>query len=175
MADEPNPRRKTRTRGHVIADLGVNYVERQVLLAGYVVERYRFDYGLDLWLQTFTPDGVADNGHAELQVKATDKLAVRAGGTTAAVRVEAADVRGWLLAPVPVFLTLYDAAADRAFWLDVQEYVRQQQLDEDEFGRTVTLRMPLAQVWTPAAVHALRAPTVAAAARQVRGGRGGER
>jgi len=33
------PLRKLRTREHVIADLGVNYVERQVLLCGGSVQR----------------------------------------------------------------------------------------------------------------------------------------
>jgi hypothetical protein len=36
-------RRKTRTREHVIADLAVNHVERQVLLGGGTVERVARD------------------------------------------------------------------------------------------------------------------------------------
>ena len=46
--------RKRRTREHVIADLSVNHVERQVLLAGYVVDRVSNDYGIDLEVTTST-------------------------------------------------------------------------------------------------------------------------
>ena len=165
MPDEPTRRRKTRTRGHVIADLGVNYVERQVLLAGYLVERYVRDYGLDLHLKTFGPAGEAETGHLNLQVKATDRLAVHADGATAALRVEAANLRSWAFERFPVVLALYDAAADRAFWLDVQEYVAANEIDEDELGETVTLRVPLAQLLTPAAVLGFRAKRIAAEAR----------
>jgi hypothetical protein len=45
---KPPFQRKTRTREHVIADLAVNHVERQVLLCGFTLERIVHDYGLDL-------------------------------------------------------------------------------------------------------------------------------
>ncbi len=45
--------RKRRTREHIIADLSVNHVERHVLLAGHVVERFTYDYGIDLEVITF--------------------------------------------------------------------------------------------------------------------------
>ncbi len=32
--------RKQRTRQHIIEDLGFNYVERQILYAGFTVQRY---------------------------------------------------------------------------------------------------------------------------------------
>jgi hypothetical protein len=44
----PGARRKVRTREHIIADLAINHVERQVLLCGYSVERIEHDYGIDL-------------------------------------------------------------------------------------------------------------------------------
>jgi hypothetical protein len=40
--------RKRRTRGHVLADLSANFVEKQALLCGYTAERVRLDYGIDL-------------------------------------------------------------------------------------------------------------------------------
>jgi hypothetical protein len=38
---------KRRTRGHVIADLAVNHVQRHVLLAGYTMQAILNDYGLE--------------------------------------------------------------------------------------------------------------------------------
>jgi hypothetical protein len=45
--------RKRRTKEHIIADLGVNHVERHVLLCGHKVERVRADYRFDLLLSTY--------------------------------------------------------------------------------------------------------------------------
>ena len=41
------PRRKRWTRGHVIADLSANHVERFVLECGFAAEVTRHDYGVD--------------------------------------------------------------------------------------------------------------------------------
>jgi len=40
--------RKRRTREHIIADLGVNHVEKCILECGWTVQRFSPDYGLDL-------------------------------------------------------------------------------------------------------------------------------
>jgi hypothetical protein len=48
---------KLRTRAHVLADLSVNYVERQVLFCGCAVQRIYSDYGYDLMMSTFKPNG----------------------------------------------------------------------------------------------------------------------
>jgi hypothetical protein len=45
--------RKRRTREHVIADLSINHVERLVLRCGWTAERTRYDYGIDLYMQTY--------------------------------------------------------------------------------------------------------------------------
>jgi Domain of unknown function (DUF4365) len=66
--------RKRRTRAHIIADLGFNYVERQVLLAGNTLERIRFDYGYDGCLQTFNENGEIEYGNIFMQLKSTDTL-----------------------------------------------------------------------------------------------------
>jgi hypothetical protein len=153
---DQQPRRKVRTRGHVIADLGVNHVERQVLLAGYVAERRAFDYGIDLEMKTFDADGQVEPSHVAIQVRATDHFAPHADGATVPVRVETEHLKGWLLEWVPVVLILYDATAERAYWLAVQEYARQRDIDPDTEGESVTLAVPLANVFDPAAVRVVR-------------------
>src|SRR5262249_11030256 len=74
LGKTPRAPRKRRTREHVIADLGVNFVERQALLCGYTVEKIVHDYGYDLLLFTFDAKGYVENGFVFLQVKATDSL-----------------------------------------------------------------------------------------------------
>ena len=42
------PRRKRRTREHVVEDLSENHLERKVLLRGHVLRRPERDYGVDV-------------------------------------------------------------------------------------------------------------------------------
>ena len=93
---------KRRTREHVIADLGVNHVERHALLAGYTVDRFAHDYGLDLILVTYDQAGEVEPGPIYLQVKATDSLSVLGDGQTVVCRVEQAALQRWLAERIPV-------------------------------------------------------------------------
>lgn len=68
------PPGKTRTRQHVIADLSVNHVERQVLLAGHAIQRVQSDYGYDLLMFTYNEQGEVEPGMVFFQAKATDYL-----------------------------------------------------------------------------------------------------
>ena len=62
--------RKRRTREHIIADLGVNHVEKCILECGWTVQRFSPDYGLDLLMTTFNRRGEIENGDVRLQIKA---------------------------------------------------------------------------------------------------------
>lgn len=112
--------RKRRTREHVLADLSVNYVEKQALLCGFGVDRVRLDYGIDLMVQTFNRRGEVENGWIPFQLKGTDRIKLVGGGSAVSCRIERADLRHWLNERQPVILTLYDARADVAYWLFVR-------------------------------------------------------
>jgi hypothetical protein len=118
----PVPRHKVRTREHVIADLGVNHVERHLLLAGFAVNRFEQDYGLDLCVTTFDAHGEVESSFFWVQVKATDKLKRVARERAVSFPLEVRDVRAWRGEMLPVFLVVYDAPADAAYWLYVQAY-----------------------------------------------------
>ena len=70
------PLRKLRTRQHVIADLGINYVERQGLVSGGAVQRMYSDYGYDLIMSTLNALGEIEPGIVFFQVKSTDNSPV---------------------------------------------------------------------------------------------------
>lgn len=148
--------RKVRTRGHIIADLAVNVVERQILLAGYTMERKVHDYGLDTHMTTHDPAGVVENEVVWFQIKATDHLQTTADGRFALFRVESADLRYWLFELMPVILAVYAAVAERVLWLDVQAYAVANDLDADEVGETVTLRIPTSALFDVPAVRVIR-------------------
>jgi hypothetical protein len=71
--------RKLRTREHVIADLGVNHLERHILLCGHTSQRIEHDYGYDLSMTTYSPGGEIQGGWAYFQVKATNRLPLLKG------------------------------------------------------------------------------------------------
>src|SRR5438128_7363347 len=101
--------RKRRTRQHVIADLGIHFVEGCSLRCGFVIERVRHDYGIDLKLFTFDKKGEIEEGNILLQAKASDRLGIRAKQATFAFRIERRDLALWLVQPMPVILIVYDA------------------------------------------------------------------
>ncbi len=65
---------KRRVRAHIIGALGVNHVERQILLAGYVLEKTVHDYDIDGFIQTFDKTGLLDRTVFGVQIKATEKI-----------------------------------------------------------------------------------------------------
>lgn len=106
--------RKRRTRAHVIADLSVNHVEKQILLCGWTVQRFTPDYGIDLLMTTFNQRGEIENGDVRIQVKATTSIQIVTKRQSIAVRVQWRDMIYWMNEPLPVILIIYDANADRS-------------------------------------------------------------
>lgn len=118
MTEHP---RKLRTHEHVIADLGVNHLERHILLCGHTPQRIQHDYGYDLLMITYSPGGEVQGGWAYFQVKATRRLPLLKDGKTISWTVGRRDLRLWLSETYPVFLVIDHAPRDRAYWLDVQD------------------------------------------------------
>ena len=146
MARKRHPQeRKLRTREHVLADLSINYVERQVLLRGFAVNRMTTDYGIDLLMRTYGDAGEVESGHVLFQVKATDSLQLHKDEQTIAVRVEVADLKAWQDEWMPVILVVYDGQSDKAYWLYVQKYLDEKQASGDDLlaeQDRVTIRLP---------------------------------
>src|SRR5712691_9696544 len=88
--------RKRRTREHVLADLSANHVEKQALLCGFTAERVRFDYGIDMVVQTFNRRGEVESSRILFQLKATDRITTLLGGTAVSCRIGRADLIHWL-------------------------------------------------------------------------------
>lgn len=146
--------RKRRTREHIIADLSVNHVERQILLCGYTAELTRHDYGYDLLMTTYDANGEPEPGEVRLQLKATDTLPLLKNSESVSWRIERADLARWINDPFPVILAVYDAQAEAAYWLYVQRHFqRQSNFNIFTAGQTVTAHIPLTDVLDTAAVR----------------------
>lgn len=145
-------RRKRRTRAHVIADLGVNHVERVVLRCGWTVDRVTADYGIDLFVRTYDGAGHVRPDRVPIQVKATDHLSVLKGGGIS-VRVDRADVRSWTEDRSPFVLIVYDAIGDVAYWLHVQAYFAGRPFGRRGAAESVRVHFDTRQVLDVAAVR----------------------
>jgi hypothetical protein len=77
-----------------------------------------------------------------------------ARGQRVACRIERADRRAWLHEPMPVIRVVYDAGADTAFWLYVQEHLQQQpRFNPNRGSAEVTRRLPRTNVVNAAALR----------------------
>jgi hypothetical protein len=162
--------RKLRTREHVLADLSVNYVEKQALLCGYAAERVRLDYGIDLVVQTFNRRGEVESSRLLFQLKATDRITTLAGTGAVACRIEGADLAHWLEEPFPVVLVLYDAKKDVGYWLHLQQHFADLAgFDLARCGRRVTVVIPRRNLLDRGAIRALARIKNAAAANYRKG------
>lgn len=139
--------RKHRTRQHILEDLSCNHVERFILRCSFSAERLVKDYGIDLTMFTYSHNGEIENGSIGIQLKATDSVHFSEDGSTIPVRVERAHLEHWLSEPMPVFLILYDARRELAYWLYVQRYFENRaNFRLQQLGHTTTVHIPVANV-----------------------------
>ena len=149
-------KRKRRPREHVIAEMGVNFLERQVLRRGHQLRHVpEPEYGTDALMLHFSPESrEIENGQVEFQVKSTDRLNFSDNGQTVACTVEFAHVHYWYWEIAhPFILVLYDAKKHRTFWIDIQDYVESHAIDDRE---TLTVRIPFRNKLTVKSIDRFR-------------------
>jgi hypothetical protein len=131
---------KYRPRGHVIADLSANHVERAALLCGYSVQRIQADYGIDLLVYTYDAEGYAESGMIPFQLKATDNLQVLTDADTIPVKIDQRDLNLWQKEIYPFILVMYDAGENVAYWTHIQTFLKENpDLDPTQASQTVHL------------------------------------
>jgi hypothetical protein len=148
-------RLKQRTRQHIIADLSANHFKRQALLCGYAVDRVFQDYGFDLVVWTYNNAGEIEPGHLLVQLKATDSVNWVADRTQIALRIDRRDLNLWLEYLLPVFLILYDAQTEKAYWICIQEYFQriENAFDVAQIGKTYTVYFDPEAILDPSAMR----------------------
>ncbi len=148
--------RKQRTRQHIIADLGVNHVEKQVLLAGFTLTRESFDYGMDGYIRTFDENGELESNFIEVQVKSSEFPKMDAANRGLAFDLSVRDLENWLTGRMPMALVLYFAQADKAYFVELTQYFRQQPEALRGVRKFVRVFIPLENVFDPSAAQYLR-------------------
>ena len=149
--------RKQRTRQHIIEDLGINHVERQILYAGYTLYRYTHnDYGYDGIITTFSENGEVENTQIHIQLKSTDRMKYTADKQFFACDVSKRDLELWCFSDITVILVLYDAQKEIAYYMDVLEFYKKDGIDLDKIRKFVRLKIPVKDIWNPQAAIKLR-------------------
>ena len=143
MPNSEGPKRKRRTREHVIEDLSENHLERKVLLRGHLLRRPVRDYGVDVTMFHFSEAGEIENGEVRFQLKATESLRVIKEGTMISFPIETRDLHYWALEIHPFILVVFEVDANKAYWLHIQEYIAQNPERVDPDKGTVNVHIPI--------------------------------
>ena len=121
--------KKRRTRQHIIEDLGLNHIEKHILVSGNVLRRFAaYDYGYDGMIDTFNEHGEAENLSFKIQLKSTDGIQLSPKREGFIMDLSKRDLELWLKNPQPVLLILYDAQKDKAYFADLQTYFNENRL-----------------------------------------------
>jgi Domain of unknown function (DUF4365) len=149
--------RKRRTRAHIIEDLGFNHVERQVFLAGYTVEKIRYDYGYDGYFQTFNDNGEIESNSIFIQLKSTDNLKLSGKEQNSIIfDLSIRDLELWLLGKEMMLLIVYDAQLEQAFFVDLRVYFSQNKEALINVNKFVRVYIPNKNILNPTSVKELR-------------------
>ena len=148
--------RKQRTRQHFIEDFGMNHIERHILHAHCTLERYRYDYGYDAFINTYRENGEYENGRIEIQLKSTDKLKYSAEKKVILFDLAQRDLELWLESETLFIFALYDAVHEKAYWLDLQEYFKINRAALQKVNKFVRIYVPSDNILTHQTVQNFR-------------------
>ena len=148
---------KMRPRRHVIADMSESHLDSVVNSCGFTIEHFRKDYGYDAFINFFDDNKEFENGNAYVQLKATDKIRLSTNGRSVLFRVATRDVKLWQDAFMPVYLVLYDAAKNVAYWVYFQRYLERHRIRAARLTtNSITVEIDIKNVLSAAAVKGWR-------------------
>lgn len=149
--------RKRRTREHIIADMSLHHLAYLVVKAGFTFESTRTDYGYDGTIVTFSPNGEVDNGIIYVQLKATDSIRIHGSSPSVLFRISKKDLDLWGSEPFPVYLVLFDAQMEIAYWLYLQNYIESNNITVRSIkSKSLEVRIAMNQSLSLASLEAWR-------------------
>jgi hypothetical protein len=149
--------KKRRTRAHIIEGLGLNHIEKHILIAGNVLRRFSGDdYGYDGMIETFHENGEAHNLSFMVQLKSTDVIEQSRQNDGFIVDLSRRDLELWLQSRLPVLLILYDAQKEVAYFTDLQTYFNENRLSLRNVRKFVRIYLPSQSIFNTTAVQELQ-------------------
>ncbi len=141
--------KKRRTRQHIIEDLGMNHIERQFLLAGHSVQRIYRDYGYDANVFTYNNNGEVENGMILIQLKSSDKPKISEIHQAIEFSLSKRDLELWLMEREMMLLVFYDASLEKAYFVILQQYFRENRLTLQDVNKYIQIRINLSDELIP--------------------------
>ena len=148
--------RKQRTRQHFIEDFGMNHIEFHILSAGCTLERYRYDYGYDAFINTYNENGESENGRIEIQLKSTDHLKYSTTKKAILFDLNQRDLELWLNSNRTFIFIVYDALKKVAYWIDLEDYFKINRAKLEKVNKFVRIYIPDENVFTDETVQKFR-------------------
>ncbi len=149
--------KKLRTRQHIIEDLGLNHIERQILLSGNIFRRHGdHDYGYDGVIETFNQQGETENPVFKIQLKSTDVIQFSSQNNGFIIDLSKRDLELWLKNRDPVLLILYDAQVEIAYFADLQTYFKENRLLLKNVHKFVRIFLQPQAIFNIKAIHVLQ-------------------
>jgi hypothetical protein len=149
--------RKQRTRAHIIEDLGFNYVERQILYAGFTVHRITHnDYGYDGVITTFNEFGELESGLILFQLKSTDSIHQSKSSDSFVFDLSERDSAAWLTESNLMLFVLYDAQSEKAYFLDLQTYFNENSMKFINNRKFVRIYIPISNTFQTSTMQFIR-------------------
>ncbi len=113
---------------------------------------------MDLVIYTYDHNRYVEPGNIYIQLKATDTPSLSVDGTFYSFTVPIKDYNAWSNEPMPVFLILYDAKSDKAYWQYVQGYFESNpDLRPKKNATSITVRFPVSNAFNEDTVEYARA------------------
>jgi hypothetical protein len=113
-----------------------------VARCGFTFEATRADYGYDGSIFTFDANGEIENSYMFVQLKATDRIRLSKDGRYARFSIARADVDLWQDEIFPVYLVVYDAQRDKAYWVYLQKYFQKKGIRAQKMrGQSITIEL----------------------------------
>jgi hypothetical protein len=149
--------KKRRTRQHIIEGLGLNHIEKHVLLSGNVLRRFSdYDYGYDGQIETFNELGETQNQAFLIQLKSTDNIQLSPQKEGFIVDLSKRDLELWLKSYYPVLLVLYDAQTEVGYFTDLQTYFNENRILLQNVRKFVRVFLSPQSEFTKTAIHELQ-------------------
>ena len=148
--------RKQRTRQHFIRDFGINHIEYRVLSAHCTLERYKYDYGYDAFINTYDENGEYESGVIEIQLKSMDNLTYSPEKKAILFDLEKRDLELWLGGDRPGIFIVYDALKENAYWVDLLDYFKKNRDVLKKVDNFVKIYIPSEDIFTDKTVQKFR-------------------
>ena len=120
------------------------------------LERYRYDYGYDAFINTYNENGEYESGRIEIQLKSTEHLKYSETKKAVLFDLDQRDLELWLDSEMLFIFVLYDAVYEKAYWLDLQDYFQKNRDALKKINKFVRVYIPSGNLLTDKTIQEFR-------------------